>query len=159
MPVSVLKTLGTCLVDIHGQHDQQTIFDPSKHLGILDAYLGDEIKPHLDAFRMKLEEYRAILEQRKMYETDPEKSRQMQDLLNYQIKEIEDGAFKEGEEEELVEKLKVLKQSEKRNLHLSYVLGALSTEDSESPLSSLQNAASHLESLATMDPSFSESAQ
>ena len=159
MPVSVLKTLGTCLVDIHGQHDQQTIFDPSKHLGILDAYLGDEIKPHLDAFRMKLEEYKAILEQRKMYETDPEKSRQMQDLLNYQIKEIEDGAFKEGEEEELVEKLKVLKQSEKRNLHLSYVLGALSTEDSESPLSSLQNAASHLESLAAMDPAFSESAQ
>ena len=159
MPVSVLKTIGVYLVDIHGQHDQQTIFDPAKHLPILDAYLGDEIKPYLTAFQKKLEEYRAILTERKMYETDPEKSRQMQDLLTYQIKEIEDGAFAEGEEDELVEKLKVLKQSEKRNLHLSYVLGALSTEDSSSPLSSLQNAASHLEALSALDSSFAESAQ
>ena len=159
MPVSVLKTIGSYLVDIHGQHDQQTIFDPSKHLGILDAYLGDEIKPHLQAFRSKLEEYRAILEQRKKYETDPEKSRQMQDLLNYQIKEIEENAFSEDEEEKLVEKLKILKQAEKRNMHLSYILGALSSDDSSSPLSALQDASSHLDSLTATDESFGEYAQ
>ena len=156
MPVSVLKSIGSYLVDIHGQHDQQTIFDPSKHLGILDSYLGDEIKPHLQAFQSKLEEYRSILEQRKKYETDPEKSRQMQDLLRYQIKEIEENAFSEDEEEKLVEKLKILKQAEKRNLHLSYILGTLSSEDSTSPLSLLQNASEHLDSLTSMDESFSD---
>ncbi|MBR2751474.1 MAG: DNA repair protein RecN [Clostridiales bacterium] len=159
MPVSVLKSIGSYLVDIHGQHDQQTIFDPSKHLGILDSYLGDEIKPHLQAFQSKLEEYRSILEQRKKYETDPEKSRQMQDLLRYQIKEIEENAFSEDEEEKLVEKLKILKQAEKRNLHLSYILGTLSSEDSTSPLSLLQNASEHLDSLTSMDESFSDYAQ
>ena len=159
MPVSVLKSIGSYLVDIHGQHDQQTIFDPSKHLGILDSYLGDEIKPHLQAFQSKLEEYRSILEQRKKYETDPEKSRQMQDLLRYQIKEIEENAFSEDEEEKLVEKLKILKQAEKRNLHLSYILGTLSSEDSTSPLSLLQNASEHLDSLTSMDESFSDNAQ
>ena len=86
MPVSVLKSIGACLVDIHGQHDQQTIFDSSKHLGILDDYLGVQIQPHIAAFSSKLEEYREILSARKKYETDPEKSRQMQDLLHYQIK-------------------------------------------------------------------------
>ncbi len=159
MPVSVLKSIGSYLVDIHGQHDQQTIFDPSKHLGILDSYLGDEIKPHLQAFQSKLEEYRSILEQRKKYETDPEKSRQMQDLLRYQIKEIEENAFSEDEEKKLVEKLKILKQAEKRNLHLSYILGTLSSEDSTSPLSLLQNASEHLDSLTSMDESFSDYAQ
>ena len=159
MPVSVLKTIGTCLVDIHGQHDQQTIFDSSKHLGILDDYLGEAITPHITAFTDKLEEYKAILQTRKQYETDPEKSRQMQDLLRYQIKEIEDGAWREEEEEELVEKLKIIKQDEKRRFHLSFVQGALSSEDSESPLSSLQTAAEHLDALAGMDPSFTESAQ
>ncbi len=159
MPVSVLKSIGACLVDIHGQHDQQTIFDSSKHLGILDDYLGVQIQPHIAAFSSKLEEYREILSARKKYETDPEKSRQMQDLLHYQIKEIEEGAFTDGEEEELVEKLKVLKQEEKRRFHLSFVQGALSTEDSASPLSSLQTAAEHLDALASIDKTFSDSAK
>ena len=159
MPVSVLKSIGACLVDIHGQHDQQTIFDSSKHLGILDDYLGVQIQPHIAAFSSKLEEYREILSARKKYETDPEKSRQMQDLLHYQIKEIEEGAFTDGEEEELVEKLKVLKQEEKRRFHLSFVQGALSTEDSASPLSSLQTAAEHLDALASIDGTFSDSAK
>ena len=157
MPVSVLKTIGMYLVDIHGQHDQQTIFDPSTHLGMLDAYLGDAIDPELQAFREKLEAYRAILNERKKYETDPQKSRQMQDLLRYQIGEIEEGHFQEGEEERLAEKLHVLKMSEKRNLHLSFVLDALSSEDSESPISALQNAASHLDELKNMDASFASS--
>ena len=159
MPVSVLKSIGSYLIDIHGQHDQQTIFDSSKHLGILDDYSGEELTPHIAAFSEKLNEYREILQIRKQYETDPEKSRQMQDLLKYQIKEIEDGAFSEGEEEELVEKLKVLKQEEKRRFHLSYVQGALSTDDSESPLSALQSAVEHLDALTAIDPSFSENAQ
>lgn len=159
MPVSVLKSLGVYLVDIHGQHDQQTIFDSSKHLGILDAYLGDEIKPHIAAFTLKLEEYRTILTERKKYETDPEKSRQLQDLLKYQIREIEEGAFQEGEEETLVERLKVIKQAEKRNLHLSYVLSALSSEDSESPVSVIKNAAEHLDALTAMDGSFRQTAE
>lgn len=159
MPVSVLKSIGTYLVDIHGQHDQQTIFDPTMHLGMLDAYLGDEIKPALQAFQEKLEQYRTILVERKKYETDPQKSQQMQELLRYQIAEIEAGHFHAGEEDELVEKLRVLKQAEKRNLHLSYVLDALSAEDSESPISSLQNAASHLQELKAMDDSFSEQAE
>ncbi len=159
MPVSVLKSIGSYLIDIHGQHDQQTIFDSSKHLGILDDYSGEELTPHIAAFSEKLNEYREILQIRKQYETDPEKSRQMQDLLKYQIKEIEVGAFSEGEEEELVEKLKVLKQEEKRRFHLSYVQGALSTDDSESPLSALQTAVEHLDALTAIDPSFSENAQ
>ena len=159
MPVSVLRAIGAYLLDIHGQHDQQTIFDSSKHLGILDDYLGVTIKSHIAAFSEKLEEYRAILQSRKQYETDPEKSRQMQELLRYQIKEIEDGAFGEEEEEQLVEKLKVLKQEEKRRFHLSFVQSALSSEDSDSPLSSLQTAAEHLDALAAMDPTFAESAQ
>ncbi len=159
MPVSVLKSIGACLVDIHGQHDQQTIFDSSKHLGILDDYLGVQIQPHIAAFSSKLEKYREILSARKKYETDPEKSRQMQDLLHYQIKEIEEGAFTDGEEEELVEKLKVLKQEEKRRFHLSFVQGALSTEDSASPLSSLQTAAEHLDALASIDGTFSDPAK
>ena len=159
MPVSVLKSIGSYLIDIHGQHDQQTIFDSSKHLGILDDYTGEELTPHIAAFSEKLNEYREILQIRKQYETDPEKSRQMQDLLKYQIKEIEDGAFSEGEEEELVEKLKILKQEEKRRFHLSYVQGALSTDDSESPLSALQTAVEHLDALTAIDPSFSENAQ
>ena len=159
MPVSVLKSIGTYLVDIHGQHDQQTIFDPSTHLSMLDAYLGEEIKPHLQAFQDKLEEYRAVLTERKQYETDPQKSLQMQDLLKYQIKEIEDGNFKEGEEELLSEKLRLLKTAEKRNLHLSYVLDAISEEESDSPMSALQNAASHLDELSTMDEKFKEPAE
>lgn len=156
MPVSVLKTLGTYLVDIHGQHDQQTIFDQTKHLGILDDYLGEKFLPSLSAFQAKLEEYRSILLERKKYETDPEKSRQMQELLKYQIKEIEEGGFQEQEEEELEEKLKILKVAEKRNLHLSYVLGALSSEDSQSPLSELKNASEHLDALVAIDETFSE---
>ncbi|MBO4687395.1 MAG: DNA repair protein RecN [Clostridiales bacterium] len=159
MPVSVLKAIGAYLVDIHGQHDQQTIFDSSKHLGILDDYLGVTIKPHISAFSEKLEEYRAILQKRKQYETDPEKSRQMQELLKYQIREIEEGAFAEEEEEQLVEKLKVLKQEEKRRFHLSFVQGALSTDDSASPLSELQSAAEHLDALTSIDSAFAKPAE
>ena len=159
LPVSVLKSVGAFLVDIHGQHDQQTIFDSSKHLGILDDYLGEAIRPHIVAFSEKLDEYREILQKRKQYEADPLKSKQMQTLLSYQISEIEEGAFSEGEEEELVEKLKILKQDEKKRMHLSYVQEALSSEDSDSPLSHLQDASGHLDALAAIDPSYSKYAE
>ncbi|MBE6923354.1 MAG: DNA repair protein RecN [Ruminococcaceae bacterium] len=109
--VSILRKLGTQLINIHGQHDSATLFDEANHLQFLDAFADNE------GLRAEYaEKYEAVAKLRReidrMTMDEGEKLRRME-TLKYQIKEIEKADLHPGEDEDLEERRKLLQNSEK----------------------------------------------
>lgn len=98
---SKLREAADILVDLHAQHEQQTLLKPLKHLEILDRFGGNEVSKLKAEVASLYKEYSDIknrLEEGTLDEAD--KSRQM-DFLEYQINEIKSAALKKGEDDEL----------------------------------------------------------
>ncbi len=112
-PVSVLRQLGKQLVDLHGQHQHQSLLDTAQHIGYLDAWIGERATlaragvsaahATFDSASKRLQELRSGLRDRE----------QRIDLLRYQVNEIESVSPVEGELDELRNRLSRLKHTEK----------------------------------------------
>ncbi len=98
-----LRTATALLIDIHGQHEHQSLLHPSRHLEILDLYARDETSPLKEKISAEYEVYRKLKEELGAAGADAESRRREADLLRYEINEIESAAIKEGEEEELAD--------------------------------------------------------
>lgn len=111
--VNELKNFMQNIIDIHGQNDNQTLFNISEHIKLLDEFSGKELSNIKKEYTNLYNEYINIKEELKRnYGDEKEKQRKL-DLLKYQINEIEIAKLKIGEEEELVEQRKVIANSEK----------------------------------------------
>lgn len=99
--VSILKEIASYLIDIHGQHEHQSLLNKKKHLEILDTYAHEELSPVQEKMA---EGYRRCQELKKALEQvseDANARMREQSLLEFEIQEIEDAALREGEDEEL----------------------------------------------------------
>ena len=109
--LSMLKSLTAPLMDLHGQFQHQEILKNSNQLKTLDDYGGKEIKKVKNKYR---EIYRKLLSIKKQlgeFNFDSRDREKLIDLYNYQINEIEEANFQDGEEESLKEfRMKVLNQ-------------------------------------------------
>ncbi len=114
--VAALRDVGRMLVNIHGQHDNQSLLDPEKHLGIIDAF-GDYVTI-IDDYRACYFELRAVRRKLKSLSTDENEKLRRIDLLKYQINEIEAADVKIGELKQLLEKRDLIRNSEKLRLSL-----------------------------------------
>ncbi len=116
--VAELKKFMNTILDIHGQNENQSILDITTHIELIDEYASKEIKEEKEKYKNLYVEYQRIKsELAKNYGDDREKQRKL-DLLDYQIKEIEEANLKEGEEDELENKRKIIISSEKINNNL-----------------------------------------
>ena len=116
--VSELKDFMKKIIDIHGQNENQSILDISTHIELLDEFAKDEIKKLKEEYQELYKKYQSIKnELNQNYGDDKEKQRTL-DLLNYQLKEIEEAKLKDGEEEELEEQRKIIMASEKISSNL-----------------------------------------
>ena len=97
----ILKKVGEMLVDIHGQHDHQSLLHKQYHLEILDRFCGDLLKERKKKLALLYREYRALQKELAGAVTDEEKRRRDLSFLEFEIQEIENAHLKEGEEEEL----------------------------------------------------------
>lgn len=89
------------IIDIHGQHENQTLLDENTHIKYLDNFAGNKLKDLKEKYYKMYKKYREIKEEiSKNFGDDKEKRREL-DLLKYQNKEIEEAMLKQGEEEEL----------------------------------------------------------
>ncbi len=109
--VSALRSLGSQLISIHGQHDSQQLFDEERHLGILDAFAGDgDLLAQYAAAYETVRACRAALDRLSIDEG--EKARR-QEMLQHQIRELERADLKPGEDVRLEQRQKVLMNGEK----------------------------------------------
>ena len=108
-----VKSLSEILIDVHGQHEPQSLLDISNHIRLLDSF-GEKSFQETKEKYMKLyerwQEVRAALN--KIGDNDRKKL-QLKDMLTFQIKEISEAKLKPGEEEDLREQYEVLSHAEK----------------------------------------------
>ena len=96
-----LSQITGLLLDIHGQHEHQSLLYKSKHLEILDAYVKAATQPVKQTIADRYRIYRSLEEKRRGFDLDAESRIREADFLRFEIEEIEASALKEGEEEEL----------------------------------------------------------
>ena len=142
-PVSVasLKKLGGRLINIHGQHDSQQLFDEENHLTYLDAFARDE--QELEAYQQAFSAMQSVqreIQKLSMYES--EKLR-LVETLTFQIEEIRAANLVSGEEEQLKERRKVLQNAEKLSDALRMADEALYGGDSSDGAAGLLSNAEH----------------
>lgn len=111
VPVSQLKQLGDLLVDLHGQHEHQSLLRPETHIDLLDDFGGLEnlIRDFRDTYRelnLKLESLKDLITKR-------DALREKRELYSFQIREIDSINPVPGEIDNLEAELKILENSEK----------------------------------------------
>ena len=111
--LSTLQEIGTFLVDLHGQHNHQSLLDPSKHIDLMDNLGGDRIiknrKELFDNYRRWREKSKKLFQLLK----DKEENLKKIDFLKFQLEEIDKTSLVKGEDKALEEEEIVLKNAEK----------------------------------------------
>lgn len=124
--VSELKEFMSTIIDIHGQNDNQVLMKKHEHIKYLDNFIGEDILKFKQDYLEMYNKYNEIKKELKNnYGDEKEKQRRL-DLLKYQLDEIEEANLKSGEEEELSEAHKIMKNSEKIYTNLEEIENNLS---------------------------------
>lgn len=147
-----LKTVGEELIDIHGQHDNQSLLDVKSHIKLLDNFAGEELLNLKEKYSELLSKYKEIEAQiKKNYGDEQERARRI-DLLKYQKDEIENANLKIGEEEELTERRKILMNSERIAKSLDSTYNVLN----EVVLEALGEATREMTGIAELDKKYQD---
>ncbi len=133
---------------IHGQNDQQAIFDDSLHRELVDAYAGDEAESLRADYLALVQDLLEIDEDILRLGESPEQRASRQDFLSYQIEEIESANLQPSEEEELLKRAKTLQALQSLAEHLNTGLTALSAENDLGALSLIRHARKALQEAA-----------
>ena len=130
-----LRTLGSQLIDIHGQHDGQQLLDESCHLAYLDSF--GELEPALSAYREEYAKLGALRKQIASLQMDETEKARRLDILQFQIDELESAHLRLGEEEELDERKAMLRSADQLVAAVEGAYHALFGTDSQDGAASL----------------------
>lgn len=108
--VSMLKEIGNVLVNIHGQHDSQALLNPDFQYKYIDMLLDDYSV--LDEYKKSFKELISVRRRLKALTADETDKERKLELLEYQIKELENADIKIGEREELIKRRSLINKSE-----------------------------------------------
>lgn len=111
--LSMLKKLSAPLMDLHGQFEHQNLLKVSKHIEILDLFGGNEIAQILEEYRILFSKYESNQAELRSLVTNDQERERLIDLYSYQVQEIDNAGFYEGEEEELKQMRNQILHSEK----------------------------------------------
>ncbi len=98
---SVLKEVSSWLMDIHGQHEHQSLLHKKKHLEILDAYAHEELSSVRVSLESHYQECQKLKKELEQSQADENTRAREQSLLEFELREIQEAGLKEGEDEEL----------------------------------------------------------
>ena len=147
--VKMLKQLASLLVDVYGQFENQTMFESSNQMKMVDSFADcGKLLEDLSGVIDEIKECDAKLDQ--IVGDDTERERQL-DMLSFQINEIEAAGFYEGEEEELKQKHTQIVGREKVISSLSLALDFLDKESENDASDKLKSAANTLDQIVGIE--------
>lgn len=151
---AILRSVSALLINVHGQHDNQQLLSPQKHLGFIDSYgeLDGLVREYQAAYR----DYMLMRRELASVNTDEAQKAHRIDLLSYQVNEIEAAELQPGEEEELRAQRKLIQNS----LHVTQALGgSLAILEGGEEVPSLTSLLSELAENMTQAANYMEAAQ
>src|SRR6266436_5321902 len=151
--LSILKTLGDELVDLHGPHDHQSLLSSDKQLGLLDSFAraGEQ----LDQYHKHFWQLQTLTAEHAALDTAETAREQELDLLRHQINEITAANLVAGEEEEIESRYKLASNS-KRLIELASAIVNKLSEADDSVLSQLAETQRLLRELEKIDNSIAQ---
>lgn len=132
-----VKELAELLIDIHGQHEHQSLLSKKKHLEILDEYSGEKIYKIKETLKNNYKKYEALKKELEESSMEEETRKREIALAEFEVNEIEEAALKADEDEVLERDYRKMANGQKITEALSVVYGCCSEEE--------QGAASQIE--------------
>lgn len=155
VPLSQLKETASVLIDIHGQHEHQSLLQKKKHLEILDEFSKEELGSIREELGETYKNWKKLNETLKEAQLDEESRLREISLLEFQIDEIEKAALVPGEDEELEQQYRRMTNGRK----ILEAAGAAYTltgyEDPQAAGGSIGRALRELQSVASFDEEMS----
>ncbi|MBI2203403.1 MAG: DNA repair protein RecN [Candidatus Rokubacteria bacterium] len=149
--VGLLERLGDHLVEVHGQHEHQRLLEPGHQLDLLDRFADAEAqRERVATLAAKYRTARDALDRTRAAERD---RAQREDLLRFQVSEIDAARLSAGEEETLRAELRRLRNAEKFTGGLADVQGLLA-DGPQAASAALGRAVQVLRALGRLDPAF-----
>ena len=151
-----VKEIASALIDIHGQHEHQSLLDAGRQLKMLDAYGGNAIEEALDKVKTTADAYKDAMNRLKDAESMAEGRERAISLLEYEVGEIDEADLKPGEDEELETSYKRLSSAEKISENLSEAMNLISSGSMEDAGEMLSRAIAAMERVTGLDESAEE---
>ena len=153
-----LQALGTLLVDIHGQHEHQSLFRTETHLKLLDDFGGSS--ETCEQVRQIYTQLKALQRQAASLADTLAASGREKELLEFEIKELTTANLEEGEDKKLADEARLLKNAEALHASANMAYQQLGGDGPRmggfgSPLERLEGAAKELTKLSELDSSLS----
>lgn len=154
--VSMLKEIGQRIIDIHGQHDNQSLLRTESHIELLDSFGGKLIQNLKQEYERVLSEYKSIKERLKELSGDVGERERKIDLLKYQINEIKKSKLNVGEDEELYKQRQLLSNAGKimESLSAAYDMLYACTGIKSSAVDIINQALSELNEIVHLDEKY-----
>lgn len=129
---SALKEIGGLLLDIHGQHEHQSLLYKDKHLDILDRFGKEQLQDNKAKLEIVFKEYVHIKHELNSMKMDEDKRLREISFLEYEINEIKEANLKKGEDEVLSAEYKRLKNAKILSEGLNHIHDLMGYDDASS---------------------------
>ncbi|MFJ7951826.1 DNA repair protein RecN [Lysinibacillus sp. NPDC096418] len=157
VPLSVLRDIGSSLIDIHGQHENQELMDEKQHIDLLNQFAAERLAPIQEKYSENFEAYRALRKVLASISIDEQLMAQRIDLYQFQIKELDDANISISEEDDLLDERRRLMNFNKIFERSSTAYEAI--QGDSRGLDCIGNAMGALDDAAAIDEHFKESSE
>lgn len=147
---SKMKAVASLLIDIHGQHEHQSLLSKKKHLEILDTFAKEALGNKKEKLAQCYQEYRKLKDELEHANLDGEERAREVSFLEYEVKEIEDAQLTVGEDEELEAVFRKYSNG-KKIMDAVGAANAATSEDDESASERIGRALRELSSVSGYD--------
>ncbi len=147
---SKMREAAALLIDIHGQHEHQSLLSKRKHLEILDLFAKDLLREQKQKLSVCYREYRKLLDELEQSDSDTEERARELSFLEYEVKEIEDANLTPGEDVELEEQFRKYSNG-KKILDAIHAVQAATAEEDESASERISRAVRELAGVSGYD--------
>ena len=128
----MVKNLSQILIDVHGQHEPQSLLDIATHIKLLDSFGEKDFLEKKETYAKLYERWQEVKSALNKIGDNDRKKLQLRDMLSFQIQEIAESKLKVGEEEDLKEQYKILSHAEKIMMQCQKSYGFLDGESEAS---------------------------
>lgn len=154
--LTTLKNVMDLLIDIHGQHDHQSLLYKSTHLQILDKYAGEEVKELKNTISDKYSQYIEIKKELDKFDMDETKRLRECEFAEFEINEIEAANLSLGEDDEVENEFKKLSGSEKIMSSLSDAYQIMGYEGNQGVCECISRVGYDLSEISDIDSKLSD---
>ncbi|MCE5193747.1 MAG: DNA repair protein RecN [Candidatus Cryosericum sp.] len=159
VPLSTLRLVGEHLVDVHGQHEPQSLLVRDNHIQLLDAFLGSDVATDRQLFAAQLSELRAARRQLELMQTSQTEREQENAYLQFASEELEQAHLKPGEDTLLLAEQRLLDNVHELQQQLGEASVSLTggeSEGSEGLIRQVGHLQHAIDALCSIDPRLSD---